>query len=707
MREPCVLLISPGIIRWTDVDFGLPHLVALGSYLKAHAGVRVEILDLGYEGSGPEGLAERLEELGPYLLVGVACYSSFDYMRVMSLGRFLADTLPGTPLVAGGYHASALPFDLVFDGSPYDAAIVGEGEVPLLSIVKELLGGKPIERGVHGPANVEDLDSLPPYDWGLLERYWSRAYELGRKFQIFFSRGCPYRCTFCMERAKTEYKWRAFSPERTLEELWRLSSYTKLSKWVVNIADPLFGFRRKWRRQVLEGIIREELYPRQYWTLTRSDDLDEQDVELLAKARFSIGIGAESGSPAMLREMQKAQNPSRYLAALERLARLSRRHGLNWATNVIVGHPGETPETMEETHAFFRRLFLSAPETCGWLSIDPFRLYPGALVHEQAEDYGRRFGTRFWAPDWWKSWYDGPFLAELVDPRDDFTYEARVRKTHDLYAPLIAESHQRFRGQGRSIDRVLRSSLAEQAELMSAKTMRILLDKADTARRRLESTKPRLRVVGNPSHPGLRMTFPLGLQVRDEATRRRENEVRRLLEDGTLRTEALAEAFLSTPTEPYRPQLSLRLYALMLEALALTTGECVVDLRANDGYFAALASKLVGERGRVVVGGRSRLHAVRLRRQVERPAIVRAGSFDAVLPEDADACFLGAALPELPSRVIERLHPTVGRAALFVGPRFRSQDLLLVSRRDGHSVERRLGRALVPLHRGEMGWFAA
>ena len=45
--EPCVLLISPGIIKWTDADFGLPHLVSIGSYLEAELGARVEILDLG------------------------------------------------------------------------------------------------------------------------------------------------------------------------------------------------------------------------------------------------------------------------------------------------------------------------------------------------------------------------------------------------------------------------------------------------------------------------------------------------------------------------------------------------------------------------------------------------------------------------------------------------------------------------------------
>ena len=142
----------------------------------------------------------------------------------------------------------------------------------------------------------------------------------------------------------------------------------------VNVADPLFGFQRRWRREVLQGIIDRQLTPRQFWTLTRSDDLDDEDVSLLARARFSIGIGLESGSPRMLRIMQKGNHPDAYLGALLRLADLSRKHGLNWAANLIIGHPGETMESMRETRQYVERLYLSAAETCGWVSVDPFRL---------------------------------------------------------------------------------------------------------------------------------------------------------------------------------------------------------------------------------------------------------------------------------------------------------------------------------------------
>jgi anaerobic magnesium-protoporphyrin IX monomethyl ester cyclase len=706
--KPAVTLISPGLIRWTDVDFGLPHLVAVGGYLQQHLDVRVEILDLSYEGGDHRDLLKTLEAIGPHLVIGLSCYSSFDYLRVLSLARFLKKALPDVPIVAGGYHASALPSDLVFEGSPFDAVIVGEGERPMRTIVEALLGGEAMPGPILGPENIEELDSLPPYRWDLLDRYWPRASQLGKKLQIYLSRGCPYHCAFCMERAKTEYKWRAFSADRALDELERLSKKTKLGRWVVNVADPLFGFKRRWRREVLEGVIRKKILPEQFWTLTRSDDLDDEDVSLLARARFSIGIGAESGSPRMLRIMEKTRDPEAYLAALERLARLSRKHGLSFATNVIVGHPGETVESMHETHAFVRRLFLSAPETFGWLSIDPFRLYPGALIHERMEGYSKEHGTRFHHPDWWKRWYDAPFLAEHVDPSRTLDYATRVREMYALYGPLLEQIHAKFRGQGRSIDRVFERSLADQRALLDHRVRDGLLARADRAKAIASpaTRDSRLRVVGQAMTAvgDGALSIPVGLDLKDEDARRRERLVRRLLDDGMLRTERLVSALLTTPLARHFERdtierflrdehdlsttprwLGARTTVLILEGLEASLGDRVLlGARAPD-YLRELLAALVGSEGSVEAQRRD-------------PTAPGSGLFDRVL--------VVGALPVRPPWLEERLRER-GRFVGFVGPRFFPQDLVIADREGDRILERTILRAKVPVVAGKFGWLAA
>ncbi|MEZ4471298.1 MAG: radical SAM protein [bacterium] len=721
---PCVLLISPGIIKWTDLDFGLPHLVSIGGYLLEKVGenrVRVEIIDLGYEGTDHAGLARLIRGFSPLLCIGVACYSSFDYMRVMALGRFLRRLFPDVPLVTGGYHASALPRDLVFDGSPFDAALPGEAERSMATLVEHLLGGGRVETPIVPHETIEDLDALPLHRWDLLRRYWPRALDIGRKFQLSLSRGCPYRCTFCMERAKGGYTWRAFSPTRALDELSHLARFTDLSAWVINLADPLFGLKRSWRREVLTGIIERRLIPRQYWTLTRSDDLSAEDVELFARARFSIGIGMESGSPRMLDIMQKGNKPEAYLGALERLARLSLQHGLNWAANIIIGHPGEDEASMRETLDVVTRLFTAGGETCGWLSIDPFRLYPGALVHEQQAEWSRTHGARFHHPEWWKSWYDGSFLAEHVDPSASLDFEGRVRFMYQHYPPLVQGILDRFRGQGTSVDRVFKRSLAEQVRLMSPEARDDLIRRAARAKAQ----------AGARREPAAAVGFPVGLHIRDPRVRAREAAVKRLLEDGALRTEAIVEALLVVAPEPFlgeaaaeamlrsrsseQPEgdppgwVGFQALALALEALNPGAGERVADLLAVRGYVAALLAHAVGEAGEVIaLHPGSQVTALRLRTDLASLAQVHvrlARPLDPTgLEGPLDAAWLGAAVPRFPKRFESLLADPGGRAVAFTGPRFRPQDLVCLTRRAGALYERVLGRTQVPVVRGPGGW---
>lgn len=729
-KAPCVLLISPGIIKWTDMDFGLPHLVSIGGYVQEQVDVRVELLDLNYEAGDHRHLERVLDELGPFLVIGLSCYSSFDYMRVLTLARFLRKLYPDVPIVSGGYHASALPEDLLFDGSPIDAVIPGEGEAPMLEIVETLLGGGEIEKKVWPKGVVEDLDSLPPYRWELLSRYWPRANQIGRKFQLYLARGCVYHCTFCMERAKSGYRWRSYSAERAVAELERLSTFTDLRRWVINLADPLFGFNRKWRRQVLRGIIEKGLLPRQYWTLTRSDDLQDEDISLLAKANFSIGIGMESGSPRMLQLMQKGNKPEKYLEAQLRLARSSRKHGLNWAGNIIVGHPGETLESMRETLEFARELFTSASETCGWLSLDPFRLYPGSYVHENMAHYESEYGTRFYHKQWWKSWYDGPFRAEHLDASSSVDFATRVNFMYDNYSDLMGEILGKFRGQGRSVDKVFKRSLEEQRNLISDRQRERLLTQA---------RRTSLMVGSSPAQDASSeqlLDFPLGLRVRDEKVRRREDAVRRLLERGVLRTASLIEALLSVSPHDFMPDdradmllfgqshtptlegappewLGVGVYATALEQLNPGAGERAVDALATNGYVSALLAHMVGPTGEVIALHPGEWFSGKLlRERIEEhvSASLRVFACPATqLPaelEEVDALWFGGALPVVPTPFKLALADN-GRLVTFVGPRFARRELVCLTWHDDDLGERVISEFDAPVVAGQNGWLLA
>jgi len=446
---------------------------------------------------------------------------------------------------------------------------------------------------------------------------------------------------------------------------------------------------------------------------------------MMARARFSIGIGLESGSPEMLRKMQKGNTPKKYLAAQERLAGLSRKHGLNWAANIIVGHPGETPETLEETYQFVRKIFTTAESTCGWVSIDPFRLYPGSYVHEAMDQYEATEGTRFHHKTWWKSWYDGPFCAQHVDPSHSLDYETRVKMMYARYGPLMQDIIARFKGQGRSVDRVFARSLSEQAKLMSPERRDQLLRHAQRAagRRTRENVS---------AGAGTVVSFPIGLHMKNPAVRIREEAVRNLLETGVLRTEAVVEALLKTPAEDYLgaeqaramfngrapeiaegecpPWVPFWALAVGLEALGACAGDRMADVAASNGYVPALLAELVGEEGKILaLHPHGLISATKLRMRLSKLPQVKVKTgllLSTGLSGQWEGLWLGAALPRCPPWLGTQLVDPEGRLVTFLGPRFRPQDVVCLTRREGALHERVLGRAQVGVLGGRGGWVA-
>ncbi|MGK0349012.1 MAG: protein-L-isoaspartate O-methyltransferase [Myxococcota bacterium] len=453
----------------------------------------------------------------------------------------------------------------------------------------------------------------------------------------------------------------------------------------------------------------------EYWTLTRSDDLGEEDISLLARARFSIGIGLESGSPDMLRIMNKGNKPEKYLAAVEQLSALSQQHGLNWAVNVIVGHPGETPRMANETLDFVTRLFRRTDNTRGFLSIDPFRLYPGSYIHETMDEWEAQYGAKFFHRDWWRAWYDHGFLAQHLDASDSMRFEQRVAFMHDNYRPLLQEIRQRFVGQNRPVDRVYQQSMQGQIDALSPEIRAATL-RSGQAAVTVATARPEVRV-------------PLGMNQKDSNVRIREAAVRRLLDRGVLRTESLVEALLTVDPSAFMspaaseamfgdrpldapadgipaPALSISALATALEALEPSTLVCVMG--AVNGYVPSLLAAIAGPSVAIIVRTSPALcDLTRLCQQLESSPTITVQSVPLAAMMDADepvhSLFIGACLPLIPRSLDRSLLPT-GRAVFFVGPRFRHSRLLTADNSADGVVTHRGPKFLVPIMAGTYGW---
>ena len=460
MKAPVrVLLLWPGTDGAASGNFGVPQLVTLASYVRARTGAHVDIVDLVCERAlGPVDLPKLFR--GPdgrgYDVVGLSCYASYDFLKIDAIARVARATLPDAVLVTGGYHASARPSEFFDDGCPFDAVVVGEGEKPLAKIVEMVAAGSRPRTQIFGSDPIEDLDELPPSDWSLLAKYLPVMRKVATQVMLYLSRGCPFDCAFCMERAKREVSWRAFSIERAIDEVRRLAAFADLAGMTVYVADALFGMRPSWRRAFLAALARERLPVQKIWLLIRVDLTDEEDLRLFAEANCAPGFGLESGDPALLGTIRKAGRLEDYLDRMRAIAARARELDVPWGANVILGHPGETEATMRTTARYLESLFLDPRGTVGFLSVDPFRLYPGSPIDDERPAWESRFGARFHRPHWWKDG-DQEFLSEWVDPSESLDYRRRSALTHELLFPVVSRIRNNFVHRGPSRDYFLRA----------------------------------------------------------------------------------------------------------------------------------------------------------------------------------------------------------------------------------------------------------
>src|SRR5690606_25601934 len=180
---------------------------------------------------------------------------------------------------------------------------------------------------------------------------------------------------------------------QAVEEIHRLDRFLDLSRWTLFIADALFGMKGRWRKTFLEGLARRPSRARKTWLLIRVDLIDREELELMARANVAPGFGLESGDPEQLARIRKSGRLDRYLDAMRSVADWARALGVPFGANVIVGHPGETEATMRRSARYLEELFLGDPRgTTGFLSVDPFRLYPGSPIDEDLAGWEERTG---------------------------------------------------------------------------------------------------------------------------------------------------------------------------------------------------------------------------------------------------------------------------------------------------------------------------
>jgi len=166
---------------------------------------------------------------------------------------------------------------------------------------------------------------------------------------IVTSRGCPAGCTYCIKHVSYQYSVRLRSPEKLIEEMQLLHG---LGIHHIHMYADLFTVNRDQVVRLCELILRERL-PVTWTCNSRVDYVDEEMLRLMGRAGcMLIAWGIESGNELILKQAHKGYKMEQAYQAL----RWAKESGIkNWGY-FIIGLPGETEETIQETIAVSKAL---------------------------------------------------------------------------------------------------------------------------------------------------------------------------------------------------------------------------------------------------------------------------------------------------------------------------------------------------------------
>ncbi len=293
---------------------------------------------------------------------------------------------PRAKVIAGGAAFGVAP-EALFRDLGVDYAVAGDGERASVALVDALTAGKPVgalpgvvrdRQGVvvfTPPGEEADLDSLPPpalHRWIDLGRYQRH----GATVPIQTKRGCVYKCVYCTYRNVEGWGYRTRDPELVADEIEELNRNARVRHF--DFVDSTFNSPPGHALQVCEAIARRKLDVQldttNFTPAVAPDDL----LSAMRSAGFrSLGITAESASDAVLEKLEKGFNAAKVREVAERVE----KHGLRTLWIFLVGGPGETAATVEETLEFARWRLGRGDAVYVTVGL---RIYPGTTLHRIA-----------------------------------------------------------------------------------------------------------------------------------------------------------------------------------------------------------------------------------------------------------------------------------------------------------------------------------
>ncbi|MBI4812159.1 cobalamin B12-binding domain-containing protein [Candidatus Falkowbacteria bacterium] len=414
-----------------SIPLGLAYLA---SSARA-AGCEVKIIDAEILHFNLERAAREILDTNPEIVGFTAVSISVD--NAAAVAKKIKNLKPNIIAVIGGHHLTTAPKETLELFPNFDLGVVGEGEktlIELASVFGQYGFDKERLRNINGLIFRDDesggfiitsprervlkLDSLPPPAFDLLPdlTLYSPPAHTVKKFPactLVTSRGCPGQCVFCT-RSVYGNILSSHSAEYMIDLAFNL--YNDYGIREIQFRDDNFTVFKARLFRFCE-LLKEKKLDLVWTALARVDMVDPEMLRAMKGAGcWQIWYGLESGNNEILKLIKKNTTKEKIAKAVN----WTKRAGMDVGAFFILGHPGETKETMRETIDFalslsideFHSTFMTPlpgselsriwPQygtfDNDWKKFNEWKpvFVPNGLTKEDLEAYSKEFYRRFY-----------------------------------------------------------------------------------------------------------------------------------------------------------------------------------------------------------------------------------------------------------------------------------------------------------------------
>jgi len=345
-----------------------PFFLAYTAALLKKYNYEVEVIDaVALQYTKEEFLDKLATKNSDFVVIEIAPFSINDDVYISKMLKMKNKT---SVVVAVGPFVPLL-INYIKEKNIFDYAINGEYEFAVVELIKCLEKNKVVD--IKGVINlkkdnfeltytelIEPLDKLPlPYreifpsnENPNINLYWDVFCQLRPAVQMHTSRGCPYRCYFCLwnQVVYRNGKYRTFSVNRVVDEIEYIIKNFDTKE--IYIDDDDFTINKNHVRGICEEIIRRKLNIK--WScMGDAINLDEELVYLMAKSGcIGIKFGVENAHYEVLKKINKTVN----IQKVRNLVNWCKKFGIKTHATFCFGLLGETKDSMIQTLIFAKSL---------------------------------------------------------------------------------------------------------------------------------------------------------------------------------------------------------------------------------------------------------------------------------------------------------------------------------------------------------------